>query len=376
MRGIAAALGYMHSRGYIHCDVKPQNILIKDNGAPVLLDFGIARTEGVDTTTLIATPHYLAPERAQGVPASPASDLYALGIVLFQVVAGHPPFDGPDVHAIIQQHKETPVPPLPGADPAARVLDEIIARLTAKRPEDRYVSADAVGADLAAVGGNVLHDQPTVAVAPAQTVTNPAPAPGAAAAGPPVATSVGSPPGLAATLLPPRAAPAWRRGWFAILAIPLLLLLGFGIARPRRTQENGTASAPGLSAIVTSAPAASSISTTTQSQVVVPDLIGLQYDTARQMLTQRGLVAQKGETRKDVQVSGTVLQIDPPAGTPVAPNTAVTLQISAGPDKAVAPSAQDNLVKPPNTDNHGENPTNRNPDKGKGEGKEKGKGKH
>ena len=317
MSGIAAALGYMHSRGYIHCDVKPQNILIKDNGVPVLLDFGIARAEGVDTTTLIATPHYLAPERAQGAPPSPASDLYALGIVLFQAVAGHPPFDDPDIHTIIQRHIVTPVPPLPGADPAARVLDRIIARLTAKRPEDRYTSADAAAADLAAVGSNAVHDQPTVAVVPVQTLTNSAPVTGTATAVPPVAAAVGSARGAAASRMSPRAAPAWCRGWFAIVTIPLLLLLGFGIARPR-IQERGTASAPALPAAATTSP----ISTT-------------------------------------------------------APQATVPVPAVAGPDNPIAPSSRDNRVTPPDGDNHHDaNLGNVSPDKGKGKGKEgKGKGK-
>jgi serine/threonine protein kinase len=322
MQGVAAALGYMHSRGYIHCDVKPQNILIKDNGVPVLLDFGIARAEGVDTTTLIATPHYLAPERVQGARPSSASDLYALGIVLFQAVAAHPPFDGPDVHAIIQQHIETPVPPLPSADPAARVLDRIIARLTAKRPEDRYASADAVEADLAAVSSNAVHDQPTIAVASPLTVANPAPAPEAAAAVPPVDSTVGSPRSGASTSVSPPGAPAWRRGWFVLLAIPLLLLLGFGIARPR-TQVSGTASAPALSAITATVATTSPISTTTpQATIAVPGLVS--------------------------------------------------------PDRAsnpVAPATGGNPVTPPNDKHHDANPGNGSPGKGKDkEGKGKGKG--
>ncbi len=225
VRGIAAGLGAIHTRGYVHCDVKPQNILLRDNGTPVLLDFGIARAEGANTTTLIATPHYLAPERAQGAPPTPAADLYALGIVLFQVLTGHPPFDGPSVHTIIQQHIETPIPPLRIDDPAAPVLDRIIARLTAKRPEDRYPSTDAVEQDLATVERGTLHAQPTVVVPTAR--------PGGVAP-PPVAL-----PQASRTIKPPSAAPAWRRQrWMAVLTLPiLLLLLGYGIARARRTSD-------------------------------------------------------------------------------------------------------------------------------------------
>ena len=110
LAGVAAALDAIHHHGYVHCDVKPGNILVKADGTPVLLDFGIAHAAGIETTTLIATPHYLAPERAQGAPATVASDLYALGIVLYQAVSGQLPFTASSVHAIIEQHLAMPVP--------------------------------------------------------------------------------------------------------------------------------------------------------------------------------------------------------------------------------------------------------------------------
>ncbi len=358
LHGIAAALGYIHGRGYVHCDVKPQNILIKDTGVPVLLDFGIARAEGTNTTTLIATPHYLAPERAQGSAPTAASDLYALGIVLFQAVAGHPPFDATTLHGIIQQHIETPVPPLSTTEPAGRVLDRIIAGLTAKRPEERYVSADVAAADLAAAAGNAVHAQPTVAIAP--------PSGSAAAAQPPAAgTSLtvprGSrlPPGLERVAAVWTAAPAWRR-WIAVRAVPLLLLLllGFGIARAPHPPEQPAAPA--------SEPAISTLATATAQEIVaVPDVVGLQLEAARQMLEQRGLVAQMAAAQPDAQAAGIVLQSDPQAGTSLMPNSSVLLRISAGPAASAAPQAQDNL---PPGDHQDTNP-------GKGKGKGKGKAK-
>ncbi len=348
---IASALGHIHDRGYVHCDVKPQNILLRDNGTPVLLDFGIARVEGSQTSALIATPHYLAPERAQGAPPTAAADLYALGIVLFQTVAGRPPFEGSAVPAIIRQHIEQPVPRLGVEDPAAPVLDGIIARLTAKRPEDRYSSTVDLQNDLRTVEQGAVHSQPTVPVA-AQ-----APAPREAPALPP--------PHPAA---PPQtlrrawaAAPAWRRRrWLAAALAPLaLLLLGLGFVRARG--RDGEASRPSTSATVPSlstttsptatapsetmpatAPAPSATTPATapaplhtaapvSQSIPVPVVVGLAYDEAALLLSQQGLVAQRGDEQPAAEPPGTISGTDPPASTVLQRGTTVLLHVSAGP---------------------------------------------
>lgn len=153
---IADALHAIHSQGYVHCDIKPQNIMLVGDisqARVVLLDFGIARVEGTETATLIATPHYLAPERALGAAPTAASDLYALGIVLFQALAGRPPFDAPALHAIIEQHRTAPLPPLRIAHEATvaetKAWEAIIQKLTAKDPQRRYASTAALRDELA-----------------------------------------------------------------------------------------------------------------------------------------------------------------------------------------------------------------------------------
>ncbi len=237
---IASALAYIHHRGYLHCDIKPTNILLKQDGTPVLLDFGIARAEGADATTLIATPHYLAPERAQGGPPTIAADLYALGIVLYQSIEGHPPFDASSIPAIIQQHTTVPVPPLTIASPATPVLDAVIARLTAKQPSQRYTLAETVKDDLAAVARNAGHAFPTVAVAAA--------VPGASAnhaASPPV---LPRPPSqhIQQAVSAWSNMPAWRkRRWLAgIVGFLFVISLGYVLARGERADVQGAPNVP------------------------------------------------------------------------------------------------------------------------------------
>jgi eukaryotic-like serine/threonine-protein kinase len=316
LSAIAGALSYIHHRGYIHCDVKPQNILLKDDGTPVLLDFGIARAEGLDATTLIATPHYLAPERARGMPPTVASDLYALGIVLFQAITGRPPFDASTIHAIIQQHNDMPVPSLGIDDPAATTLDRVIARLTAKEPADRYASADVVQQDLAAIARNASHALPTMAVAPV-AATAPAPQPTVA----PVAaipTPPARPPSEYVKLAAARwsRVPAWRkRRWIAYVVGPLLLLaLGFAIARGNRAVALPT---PGA----TPPPSL---------ERTVPAVTGLQFEAAATELARVGLRAERGERSVAQQAEGIVLDSEPQVGATVQEGAVVVLHVSAG----------------------------------------------
>lgn len=356
--GIAAALGYMHSRGLVHCDVKPQNILLRDSGTPVLLDFGIARAEGTAQTTLIATPHYLAPERAKGAAPSAASDLYALGIVLYQTIAGSPPFDAPDVHAIIQQHINLPVPALAGSDPLIPVLNRIVARLTAKQPADRYPSAEALQEDLAAVERNQLHAQPTVAVE--QLQVRPASA---------LRTTV--PPALNTALAAWSAMPAWdRRRWLVIVAVPLILLLiGASLIRARRN----TPAAEGAQPVPAQAPAATTPQMTT---IDVPDVKGLQYTAASQLLAQHGLVAQLGDERVAPAAPGIVIEMQPAAASTLPAGDVVILHVSAGASTAAdTPPASEPVAPPANPvapgDNNAGNPPGK--DKGHDNGKDKDK---
>src|SRR5438067_720430 len=116
IEGIGTGLAFAHSRGIIHADLKPSNILLDQNDRPKICDFGIARTpaEDSDSPQLFATALYVAPERVEGRPATVASDVYGLGLVLYEMLVGKPPFTSANAAVLLRDHVvRPPVPPVP-----------------------------------------------------------------------------------------------------------------------------------------------------------------------------------------------------------------------------------------------------------------------
>jgi chaperonin cofactor prefoldin len=147
--GIADALQAAHDRGLVHHDVKPRNVLFDTDGALKVTDFGIARAASSDITTIQGSPPYLAPEQARGGQSDRRSDVYALGCVLFEMLAGRPPFEGDSSSAIVMAHIDAPVPRLSGFRPdVPRDLEQVVNRALAKDPAARYDSPAALRADL------------------------------------------------------------------------------------------------------------------------------------------------------------------------------------------------------------------------------------
>ena len=141
---IASALGYAHAKGFIHRDVKPDNILKRDDGAAVLTDFGIARaadsqTHMTQTGSVIGTPHYMSPEQARGRTVDGRADLYSLGVVFHEMLLGRVPFTADDSLAVGIMHITQPVPELPTH---LRAFQPVLDRLLAKLPEERFQTGD------------------------------------------------------------------------------------------------------------------------------------------------------------------------------------------------------------------------------------------
>lgn len=141
---VADALDYAHQQGVIHRDLKPGNIMLDEYGNAYLSDFGIARVMGSDLTgsAIVGTPAYMSPEQAQGGPIDSRSDIYALGIVLFEMITGREPYQAETPMSMLLKHINEPVPPV--SDFRQGVPDSVeavVERATSKNPDERYASA-------------------------------------------------------------------------------------------------------------------------------------------------------------------------------------------------------------------------------------------
>ncbi|MBI4864652.1 MAG: serine/threonine protein kinase [Candidatus Riflebacteria bacterium] len=162
---VAETLFYLHGQGVVHRDIKPDNILMDEDRGPILADLGLAHVEEVTAMTaasaIIGTPSYLTPEQITGGPATPATDIYQLGVVLFRAATGQVPFSNKNFTSLCEEITERP-PPRPTAlvrrlPPA---LDEIVLRCLAKRPRDRYASAQDLAKALSLLRGDTSRPQP------------------------------------------------------------------------------------------------------------------------------------------------------------------------------------------------------------------------
>ncbi|MEX2180038.1 MAG: serine/threonine-protein kinase [Gemmatimonadaceae bacterium] len=143
----ASALDYAHRRGIVHRDVKPDNVLFDEDGHALVTDFGIAeaRSQGRLTASgrAMGTPHYMSPEQAMGKLVDGRSDVYSLGIVMYEALVGFPPFDGPDAFAVgYKQVHETVVPPQQVNSEVPEEVATITMRCLSKSPADRYDRAN------------------------------------------------------------------------------------------------------------------------------------------------------------------------------------------------------------------------------------------
>jgi tRNA A-37 threonylcarbamoyl transferase component Bud32 len=153
---LARAVDYAHSQGFLHCDLKPSNVLLDQHGTPYLTDFGLARRTGADSSlsgsgAILGTPSYMAPEQATASRASlgPATDVYGLGAILYELLTGRPPFRAETVmETVVQVLERDPAPPGETKADIPREIESICLKCLEKSPKDRYPSARALADEL------------------------------------------------------------------------------------------------------------------------------------------------------------------------------------------------------------------------------------
>jgi eukaryotic-like serine/threonine-protein kinase len=314
---LAEALAVAHERGIIHRDIKPQNVLLTASGDAKVADLGIARAVSsktmTETSLIFGTASYMSPEQAKGERVGPQSDLYSLGVVLYQMLTGELPYTADNPLATAMKHvDEAPRHPREANPAVPEELDALTAKLLAKLPEDRYASAADLAEDLRRVRNGFLPlavelGQQTTEHMPQNTgQTRTAPTAVAPARGPSPASTSRS----RRNLLPFGA---------ALLALVFLGSLAWALAR-----EPSNGATPGTGAA---------------QRVEVPDVVGLSLQEARGRLDGAGLeLGSQTEAVSSGTAAGAVVEQDPAADSEAERGTAVDVIISTGP--ALEPTTQ------------------------------------
>jgi serine/threonine-protein kinase len=381
---IARALAAAHARGIVHRDVKPGNVMLSRNGRVYVTDFGIARAVAEAQMTLPGTTlgsvHYFSPEQARGEPATSASDIYSLGIVLYELLTGRRPWEGDSAASIAMARLSGPVPSpsavRAGIPPA---LEIITRRALALSPTARYPSAgemaealDAFVGDRAPAGAAV-GPGPAVGAAGAATGAAAAAAVGAGALG--GATVLGAGAGVGAPPPPPagpatiasgvaRANPArvpYSPSAYAGADAPAV---DRGYRRPAADERYGdeeerTGTSPWVwvSALLALAILAvvgflvfrllSGTGTPAPQQVEVPNFVGMTFDQAKVAADDEGITVEVGESREDAEKEeNEVLAQDPEAGQLIDAGGTVQLVIAVRPGSVTVP----NLINLPESE--------------------------
>jgi serine/threonine-protein kinase len=317
---ILRAARFAHRRGIVHRDFKPQNVIVDEEDRAKVTDFGIARAGASDMTetgSILGTAQYLSPEQAQGHAVGARSDLYSIGIVLYELLTGRVPFDGDSAVTIaLKQVSELPVPPSEINPQVTPELESVVLRALEKDPADRFADADEFIAALDAAASRIPSPR---AIAAAEAAAAAAAAGGAVLAPPTGSQTMVVPPGGVAQRPPRRAArqgaggappapppapePGPQRKRWPWLVLAGLLLVGVVLAL-----------VPILS----------------PKQVKVPPVVGSTILVAQQRLQAAGFEVQSVRDNS-VKPRNTVIQQDPAGGAQRKKGSQVTITVSDGP---------------------------------------------
>jgi len=297
---VCHALTAAHAQGVIHRDIKPGNIMVTRDGSVKVMDFGIARMvsgpeTAPQTSVVMGTATYISPEQAKGLPVDARSDLYSLGAVLYEMLAGRPPFVGESSVAVAyKQVNEVPQPPSVHNTDVPPALDAVVMRALAKNPANRYPDAAAFGADLVrARTGQAVEATPLLPLAgdATQVISRP----------------------RSTEILPPVVDPpgSGRKVWLGILIglLVVSVIAGAGILLASTLLGNNPSPSPQVKP--------------------VPKLVGLDETAAVARLTNAGFTKDPTITPKvSTSPVGIVVEQDPTAGTPTATDAVITLFVA------------------------------------------------
>jgi beta-lactam-binding protein with PASTA domain/predicted Ser/Thr protein kinase len=318
---ILKAARFAHRRGVIHRDLKPHNVIIDDQDNAKVTDFGIARAGASDMTetgSIMGTAQYLSPEQAQGHAVSAGSDLYSIGVVLYEMLTGRVPFDAESAVTIALKHVSEAPPPMSVINPSVPPeLDQVVMWALNKNPVDRPANADQFitaleQARTALLSGErgertasmtALAGVATGRYAAAAAVSNPTPVP--------VQHAPTYYDGTYEVLEPvgEEEPPRRHRLWPWLLALLILLLAGGGVAAYLLTRP---------------------------AKVVVPGVVGQSFTTAQTELSNDGLGVNQLQVT-NAKPSGTVIRQSPLAGAKVKQGSTVSLEVSSGPGNTTVP---------------------------------------
>jgi eukaryotic-like serine/threonine-protein kinase len=328
-RQILSALRFAHRHGIVHRDIKPHNVLVDSEGRVKVTDFGIARagtSQMTETGSIVGTAQYLSPEQARGGEVDQRSDLYSLGIVLYELLTGKTPFDGDTPVEIAMKHlSNAPKPPSTLRADIPPELDMVVLRALAKNPDDRYQSADEMEADLERVARGARVSAATVDTA-TQVLSRPAVAAAATtAAAATAATMIATPPAPAAGSGAPPAVVAEEeyeeRGGQDRPLWPWLVAVGFVIA-----------------AVLAGFFVWQELSGTPQ--VVVNNYVGETQKNAEHQIKAANLHPAVNRVSNEEVDRGKVFKQDPDPGSKVDKNGTVTIWVSTGPPKVSVPDVK------------------------------------
>ncbi len=313
-RQILAALRFAHRNGVVHRDIKPHNVLVDDEGRIKVTDFGIARagaSEMTEVGSIIGTAQYLSPEQARGAPVDDRSDLYSVGVLLYELLTGEAPYNGDTPVEIAMKHlSAVPEPPSAKRPEVPPELDAVVLRALAKSPDDRYQSAEEMDADLNAISKGLEISETTTDAATtvlagaglsAPTMISRAPT----RIAPPARSSAPTPPAQPPGYYDLENARVRRPIWPWLLALALAAAVGVAFWIVYRQLSEST-------------------------PVAVPPVKGLTETVARKQIIAAGLTVDSIPTPSEKYARGNVIRQDPVGGERIAPNSTVHIWVSSG----------------------------------------------